>query len=946
MPDTVTAPHRARSLHRDARALLTLRPMLSARLDDLVARAEGGIDGLRAPALALLRQTLDDGRTAIRERLFGGGTGDACVAETAALTDAIVGALADFTVNYIFPTAEATAAERVAIVATGGYGRAELAPYSDVDLLFLLPYKRTPRVEQVVEYMLYILWDMGWKVGHAVRSVEDCIRHANDDITVRTSILEARFLWGEQSLFAELRRRFAKEIVASSASAFIEAKLAERDARHHKMHDSRYVLEPNVKEGKGGLRDLQTLFWIAKYAYQVETVGELVDRGVLLPEEAQKFAKAQNFLWTARCHLHFLVGRQEDRLTFDVQPQIARRLGYTDHAGTSGVERFMKHYFLVAKDVGDLTRILCANLEQESKRPPRFSFLRRAFGRAELDGFQVDAGRLNIRHEKQFRERPVDMIRLFQTAQEHDLDIHPIALRALTRALSLIGPRLREDPQANDLFLRILTSRRDPEVALRRMNEAGVLGRFLPDFGRIVGMMQFDMYHRFTVDEHTLFALGILHRIEAGLLKDELPLASGTIRTVNSRRALYVAMLCHDIAKGRGGDHSVLGAKVAEKLCPRLGMSEEETETVRWLVRWHLAMSSVAFKRDLDDPKTIRDFVDLVQSPERLKLLLCLTVADIRAVGPGRWNNWKATLLRQLYSRAEELMLAGTVGARGGVRHVEQVREALRAELADWSAEELAAHLDRGYPSYWLAFDTATLVRQARLIREAERTGAPLTIGTVADRARAVTEVTIYTADHPGLFSRLAGALALAGADIVDARIFTMTNGMALDVFSVHAAAGGGGFDAGEKRARLAVLVEKALAGEIRLADELARRRAVLSPRVGVFRVPPRVLVDNKASSAHTVIEVNGRDRPGLLYDVTRALTGLNLQIASAKIATYGNMAVDVFYVKDVFGLKIDHEAKLAQIRTELLKALDEPGGDAARNARPARRRSPERAPE
>ncbi len=953
MPDTVLSPALppAKAASRPALRASTLRPELGRRLDALVERHDGGVDALRAPALALLKQALEEGRGRIRERFLAGGTGEACVAETAALADAIVAALADFTVNHVFPTAEATSAERVAIVATGGYGRGELAPFSDVDLLFLLPYKRAPRVEQVVEYMLYMLWDMGWKVGHAVRGVDECVRQANDDVTIRTALLEARWLWGEQKLFAELRRRYAKEIVARSATAFIEAKLAERDARHRKVHDSRYVLEPNIKEGKGGLRDLQTLFWIAKYAYQVETVPQLVDRGVLLPEEAQKFAKAQNFLWTARCHLHFLVGRQEDRLTFDVQPEIARRLGYTDHAGTSGVERFMKHYFLVAKDVGDLTRILCANLEQESKRPTRFSFLRRAFGRSELDGFQVDAGRLNIRHDKQFRERPVDMIRLFHTAQDHDLDIHPGALRAMTRALSLIGPKLREDPVANELFLRVLTSRRDPEVALRRMNEAGVLGRFVPDFGRIVGMMQFDMYHHFTVDEHTLFALGILHKVEAGLLRDELPLASEVIHTVNSRRALYVAVLCHDIAKGRGGDHSVLGAKVAEALCPRLGMTEEETETVSWLVRWHLAMSSVALKRDLDDPKTIQDFVATVQSPERLKLLLCLTVADIRAVGPGRWNNWKATLLRQLYSRAEELMLSGTVAAEGQARHVTAAQEGLRAALADWPADDVAAHLDRGYPNYWLAFDAGTLAHQARIIREAERTRAPLTIDTRADRARSVTEVTIYTADHPGLFSRLAGALALAGADIVDARIFTMANGMALDVFSVQAAGqapGAGGFESGEKRARLAVLVEKALAGEVRLADELARRRTALPPRVGVFRVPPRVLVDNKASNAHTVIEVNGRDRPGLLYDVTRALTGLNLQITSAKIATYGNMAVDVFYVKDVFGLKVEHAGKLAQIRAALLNALEDPAmvAEAAKPTRPVRRRSTDRAPD
>jgi len=896
---------------------------------------------LRAPVLSVLRQALEEGRRLIRSELETGGRGEDCIQATARLTDAIVQALADFTADHVFPVASATAAERFTVAATGGYGRGEMAPFSDVDLLFLLPYKRAPRVEQMVEYMLYLLWDLGWRVGHSVRSVEDCIRQARDDITVRTGLLESRFLWGVPELFAEMKERFAKEVAAQTGSAFIEAKLAERDARHLKFCDSRYVLEPNVKEGKGGLRDLQTLFWIAKYVYQVDGVDDLVAKRVLLRSEARRFAKAQNFLWTARCHLHFLTGRQEDRLTFDIQGEIARRLGYTDHAGSSGLERFMKHYFLVAKDVGDLTRILCANLEQESRRPPRFQFLRRAFVRNEVDGFPLDAGRLNVQDDRHFRDRPLDMIRLFHTAQAHDLDIHPNTLRAITRALSAIGPTLREDAEANRLFLEILTSRKDPEITLRRMNEAGVLGRFVPDFGRIVALMQFDMYHRFTVDEHTLFALGILHQIEAGDLKAELPLASRIIHTVSSRRALYVALLLHDIAKGRGGDHSVLGAKVAEQLCPRLGMTEEETETVAWLVRWHLAMSFVAFKRDLEDDKTIRDFVALVQSPERLKLLLCLTVADIRAVGPDRWNNWKATLLRQLYLRAEEMM-SGSGGEEGRGRRVAAAQAALPAHLPDWTMAEVEAHLARGYPPYWLAFDTPTLAYQARLIREAETARSPLTLDTRIDRSRAVTEVTIYTPDHPGLFSRLAGALALAGADIVDARIFTMVNGMALDVFSVQAA-GGGGFDTPDRLARLSVLVGKALSGEIRLEEELARRRPTLPNRARVFRVPPRVLIDNTASTGHTVVEVNGRDRPGLLYDVTRALTGLNLQIASAKVSTYGAMAVDVFYVKDVFGLKIDHPGKLADIRERVLKALADPSGEpeaTVRPPKPVRRRT------
>jgi len=910
------------------RAIISRRK-LSGELEALVAEHGTG-DKLRPALIACLRRTLADGREEVRKRFEAGGSGEDCVRENCYLADRLIGSLADFTVLHIFPTANPTSGEVFDISATGGYGRGELAPASDIDLLFLLPYKRTPRVEQVVEYMLYILWDLGLKVGHAVRSVDECIRQSKADVTIRTAILESRYLWGPGKLFAELRKRFDKDVVIGTGPEFVEAKLAERDNRHLKMGDSRYVLEPNLKDGKGGLRDLQTLFWIAKYLYRVEGVDELVGKKVLMPEEAQRFAKAQNFLWTARCHLHYLTGRLEDRMTFDVQTSIGARMGYTDHAGTKGVERFMKHYFLVAKDVGDLTRIFCAALEAESKRPPKFNLLRLATvaRRKDVDGFVVDGERLNARDERQFKDKPIDMIRLFHTAQINDIDVHPNALRSITRSLTAIGPKLRSDPEANRLFLDILTGMKDPEITLRRMNEAGVMARFIPDFGRVVAQMQYDMYHVYTVDEHTLFALGILHKIAAGELVDELPLSSEVIHKVVSKRALYVAVLLHDIAKGRGGDHSVLGARVAEKLCPRLGLTAEETETVAWLVRWHLAMSHTAFKRDLEDEKTVRDFVALVQSPERLRLLLVLTVADIRAVGPQRWNNWKAALLRELYNRSEEVMSGGmTVEGRG--RRIQAAQAALRDELTDFDDAAYEHHKTLGYPAYWLAFDTETLAHQARILRGAERDKRELTVDTRIDRNRAVTEVTIYASDHHGLFSRLAGAFAASGADIVDARIFTMTNGMALDVFSVQDAGAGGAFESGDKLAKLSVMIERVLSGQLKPLQELATRKTSHASRTRVFHVPPRVLIDNAASTTHTVIEVNGRDRPGLLYDLTRALSNLTLQISSAKISTFGEKAIDVFYVKDVFGLKVTHDGKLAKIRERLLHALADPSGEA-----------------
>jgi [protein-PII] uridylyltransferase len=889
----------------------------------------------RRVLLPPLKAALARGRAEIRRRFDADGTADRAVREQCFLVDQLIRALHDLAVETVYPLPNPTAGERMSIVAVGGYGRGEMAPYSDIDLLFLLPYKQTPHTEQVIEFLLYMLWDLGLKVGQAVRSVADCLRYAKADLTIRTALIEARYVWGEQALYTELKQRFESEIQRGTAAQFVEAKLAERDARHIRVGDSRYQLEPNVKEGKGGLRDLHTLFWIAKYIYRIDDVARLVELGVLSAEESTRFERAQSFLWTVRCHLHYRAGRAEERLTFDMQSEIGAAMGYTDRPGARGVERFMKHYFLVAKDVGDLTRIFCAILQIDQKGKSRLSWLRWGPARRRLDGFAVDGDRLTIPTEDFFKKDPVALIRLFHVAQEHDLDIHPRALLAATQSLRLVDAKLREDPEANRLFLEILTSRKSPEIALRRMNEAGVFGRFIPDFGRVVAQMQYDMYHVYTVDEHTLFAIGILHQIETGQLKEELPVASAIMPTIVSRRALYLATLLHDIAKGRGGDHSQLGEKVALKLGPRLGLSAEETETVAWLVRWHLLLSGVAFKLDIADPQTIHDLVERVQSPERLKLLLVLTCADIRAVGPKIWNGWKAALLREVYHSALDVISGGlTVEARDS--RIAAAQAASRALLPDFTDEEFAAFTGRGYPFYWLSLDAETHARHARLMREADSSFAPLTVEKRVDPARAVTEITLYTADHPGLFSRIAGALAVSGANIVDAKIMTMSNGMALDTLWVQDH-DGTPFDRPDKLAKLAFVFENVLTGDLNPHIELERAPAIPS-RISVFTVPPRVLIDNRASRSHTVIEVNGRDRPGLLWEVTRELTRLSLQVSSAKISTYGEKVVDVFYVKNLFGHKVEHEQKLAEIRTTLEAVLAKGNRPAPAVTTPTRR--------
>ena len=666
---------------------------------------------------------------------------------------------------------------------------------------------------------------------------------------------------------------------------------------------------------------------------------------VLTQAEAKHGRRAWEFLWTVRFHLHYVAGRAEERLTFDLQPVVGARMGYTRHGRQDGVERFMRHYFLTAREIARLTRILEPAILREALGPPAIA--------PETDqallkcGFVLADGQLLPMPGRDFDQEPMQMLRILQVARDRNLELHPLAIRSLIQN-ERRAVELRGDPKAAALFMDLMCGKEPehhhasphPDGArwLSIMNETGFLGRFIPDWARIVGQMQFDTYHVFTVDEHTIEAIRVLNTLERGELAEVAPVATSLVDHLQSRRALYLAMLLHDIAKGRGGDHSELGAEIALKVGPALGLSAEETETVSWLVLHHLLLSAVAFKRDIDDPKTILDVADTIQSPERLRLLLVLTVADMRAVSPKVWNGWKATLLRELYARVAEVLAGGLSTTERDVR-VERARHAAAALLSDWSKPEIEHFTALGYPGYWLSFDPETHARHARLVRDAEARKAPLTVDTQPLPARAVTEVTVYCADHAGLFSRISGALAVAGASIVDARIHTMTNGMALDTFWIQDAAGGT-FDAPHRLARLAVLIEQALSGRIRLAAEIRKiSKMLLGRRMRAIHVPPRVVIDNHASNTHTVLEVNGRDRPGLLHDVTAAISDQGLQIASAHVTTYGVRAVDVFYVKDVFGLKVENERKLAALRDALLTALSNPDEAAPVQAVPARKR-------
>lgn len=850
------------------------------------------------------------------------------VRAVATLTDATVLAVHHIATTVLHPVNHVTDGERLAILAVGGYGRAEMAPESDVDLLFLTPWKVSGWAESVVESMLYMLWDLKLKVGQATRSIDDCIRLGTSDITIRTSLLEHRLICGHAATAESLRDRLWSELFDNSIPEFIEAKMAERAERHRRQGGQRYVLEPNVKEGKGGLRDLQTLYWIAKYIHRVDRAVELVGLGFFTREEHLAFWQAEDFLWAVRCHLHLIAKRPSDQLTFDMQVEVARAMGYRDQGGRRAVEIFMQEYFVHATRVGELTRVFLVALEaRHLYKAPILNglFVRR---KRVKPGFVIERGRLNYANEAQFLADPLNILRLFEEALRTEVLLHPDAMRAVASHLDLIDEKVRQDPEAVRIFLDLLLRHGNPERSLRRMNELGVIAAFIPEFAPVVAMMQFNVYHHYTVDEHLIQCVAALSAIERGDVMDDLPTVSRIMKGKVSRRVIYLAVLLHDIGKGRAEDHSILGARLARRVCTRFGLPIDEIETIEWLIRNHLLMSDVAQKRDISDPRTLRDFAKLVKSKRRLDLLTVLTVCDIRGVGPGTWNNWKAMLLRKLHFETERALQNGLEELNRD-RRTGEARRALRHMLAanGWEPKAIKAELARHYENYWPSLPTETQRVFADLLRGLGED--EFRIDLHPDTDRDATRAAFVLADHPGIFSRLSGALALVGANIVDARTYTTKDGFATAVFWLQD--GDGHPYAAERLPRLRKMIERTLRGEVMPREALAERDKPRK-RDSAFRFPTHVIFDNEGSDVYTIIEVDTLDRPGLLYDLTRTFSENYIQIASAVIATFGAQVVDTFYVKDMFGLKLHQPQKRETLERRLRQAIKD-GSERAEKA-------------
>ncbi|HTP63230.1 MAG TPA: [protein-PII] uridylyltransferase [Burkholderiales bacterium] len=793
----------------------------------------------------------------------------------------------------------------MALVATGGYGRGELFPYSDVDVLILLAAEPSAGDRERIERLVGMFWDIGLEIGHSVRTVEACVETAQADITIQTALQEARPLAGSAALF----RRLAKAIERiADPAAFLKAKKLEQEQRHAKHRDTPFALEPNLKEAPGGQRDLQVIRWIAKACGIGGHWRDLVKPGLLQKGEALRLARHEAFLQDLRIRLHYLAGRREDRIAFDYQDALATQYGYIAKPSRRASEQLMQAYYRNAKAITQLNTILLQNLQArfapEPESPPR----------ALNERFQARGTLLEARREDLFEREPRAILESFLLMQQHS-DLRGMAagtLRALWRARGRLDARLRRDPLARLLFVHILQQPRGIVHEFRRMNQYDVLGAYMPEFGRIVGQMQHDLYHVYTVDQHILTVLRNLRRFTMPEFAHEFPLCSQLMSGFERHWLLYVAALFHDIAKGRGGDHSTLGKVDARRFCRRHGFSREDTELVAFLVEHHLTMSSVAQKQDVDDPEVARAFAATVGDERRLVALYLLTVADIRGTSPKVWNGWKAKLLEDLFRMARRV-LAGEAPALD-TAVAEKQAEAMRLlrlyAMSDTVKDKFWESLDT---TYFLRHDAQEIAWQTRNLHYRVDTKVPVVRARLSRFGEGL-QVMIYAPDREVLFARICSYFERAGFNIVEAKIHTTRNGYALDTFMVM------GKGPGAHYRDMMALIETELATELQSEAPLPPPGSGrVSRRVRHFPIPPAVDIRPDERGAYHSLNIVASDRPGLLYRVARQLADYRLNLYSAKVNTLGDRAEDVFLVS---GAALSDAKAVLKLEQELLTEL------------------------
>jgi [protein-PII] uridylyltransferase len=898
---------------------------LFRQLRRVEAQAERGFEGTAAEAaerrrrlrLELLRQHLAQNVDFLKAAHLGGASGQQSVQAYAAFMDGFLSTI--FRLAVEDAKKEGAVPGPIVLVALGGYGRGELGPLSDLDLMVIYDGEMGPFVQRVTQGLLYTLWDLGLTVGHSVRSLPDCVAMARTDFVSRTSMQEARYVVGDRRLFQRFRRVLAENVYRKDFGQFLETALAERDQRYRKFGGSPYMGEPNVKESAGGLRDLHTAMWLASTKFGARTLRDLLEKGLITQREERLTDAALTFLWRVRNELHFLSlsGHKNDVLSRDVQPQIAKRFGYESDEQSLDVEKFMRDYYLHARVIHRVSSRLIARCQETLSR--RGTALRRHRQEALADGLFVMDERIHLVHHdgRDFRAEPARLMKAFWHSHRLGFELGVDVERAVEEALDLVDDGFRRSPEARELFLDICRNWGRVAQTLRQMHEVGFLGRYLPEWDALTCLVQYDIYHKFTADQHSLIAVENLEALAPGASVSSEGIAQ-VLNEVQRPDLLMLGMLLHDIGKGKGHGHVAKGIPLAEELTARIGLEGEAAGAVVFLVAQHVALSHIAQRRDVNDPKTVEALAELCGTPERLRKLYLLTFADMRAVGPGVMTGWQAQILWELYGAA----LQRLTGGRPEKLTLQDVAQRVLAELRDAGLKRaVPGHLAMTAERYLSTTPPARIAAHMRLIERLD--DEPVATELFHHRDLGSSDLVIVTRDVPGLFSLIAGSLAANGINILSAQIHTRADGVAIDTFQVNDPFGEAVTEEARWRRTLQSL-RRVLLGE-QTVDELLAARRGSRPGDEPVPGPAKVSVDNHLSDTHTVVEVKCPDRVGLLYLITRTLAGFDLSIASARIATDIDHAFDSFYVADRHGRRIEDPDEMARVRAALEDALLKP---------------------